>query len=527
VSYIIKIIFAMNKEIDYTKKYMINPAYTIIPDQTRAVIANAKGFDIYKPGVVEDTSISWLFNPVYAVIFSFFDGSSQLSDTLKNIAVETGMPEDKIIDFVKPFFYNEERLGIKYEFEKTDETIENKTFAIPKLFIIENINSTPRTDLHSKEEFYIKKELWDFDTFRLSHPINLTLMLNNQCVTDCVYCYANKDHKVKNPLSTEKILSLIQEANNMGVLSFDTDGGEVMLHKDWDIIVSELLKYNFVPLISTKVPLTEEQITRLKELGIKRIQISIDAWDATVLSKVLGVNETYFDKLKKTLQLLEKYEIKVAIKSVITKFNQDLKGIETLLNHLVEFSNIVTISVAPGECSLYKHGEGGFVNYRTPLEEWHKISEFISKFAKDYTINIHSQDCITNDIVFSSVEEKSKMFGTRSLCSGNMISLFILPDGQVTICEELYWSPKFILGDITQQSLMEIWNSEKATKLYNLSQSDLRPLSACKYCPDFLLCRSTLGVCWKFIYMAYGTEHWDLPDPRCPLAPPPVNEFYR
>jgi radical SAM protein with 4Fe4S-binding SPASM domain len=129
--------------------------------------------------------------------------------------------------------------------------------------------------------------------------------------------------------------------------------------------------------------------------------------------------------------------------------------------------------------------------------------------------------------VFNNVEDKAKVFGRRSLCSGNVVSLFVLPEGQVTICEELYWSPKFILGDVTKQSLMEIWNSENANKLSNLSQSDFRPRSACKYCPDFSICHSTLGVCWKFIYLAYGTEYWDLPDPRCPLAPPPVNEFYR
>jgi radical SAM protein with 4Fe4S-binding SPASM domain len=320
---------------------------------------------------------------------------------------------------------------------------------------------------------------------------------------------------------------LIKEASDIGVQSFDINGGEVMLHKDWDIIASELFKYGFLPQISTKVPLTEQQIKRLKEIGIKRIQVSIDAWDASILCKVLGVKETYFDKLKETLQLLEKYDIKVVVKSVITKFNQELKGIETLLSNLVKFSNIVSVSLAPGENSLYKHGEKGFVNYRTPLEEWRKISDFVSQFATNHTISIYPQNCITNDLIFSSVEDKMEVFGKRSLCSGNTTSLYILPDGQVTICEELYWSPKFILGDVTKQSLMEIWNSEEAIKLHNLSQSDFRATSACKYCPDFSNCRSKLGVCWKFIYMAYGTDHWDLPDPRCPLAPPPINEFYR
>jgi len=510
----------MNNEIDYKKKYMINPAYIIIPDQTRAVIATAKGFDVYKPGVEENTGMSWRLNPIYAVIFSFFDGRFPLSDTIKQISVETGLSDDCVFDFIKPFFYNTELLSIKYGDS-------GNWFPVPKQFIIENTDNTPRTDLHSKEEFYIRKELWNFDTFRLSHPTNLTLMLNNKCVTDCVYCYANKDYKVENSLSTEKILSLIKEASDLGILSFDISGGEVMLHKDWDIIVSELLKYGFLPYISTKVPITEAQIIRLKELGIQRIQVSIDAWNAAILSKALGVNESYFDKLKETLHLLEKYDIKVSIKSVITKYNQDLKGIEDLLTNLVKFSNIVSISVAPGEYSLYKQGKRGFTNYMTPIEKWNKISDFVRTFAEKFTIFIYPQGCITKDSIFNQVEDKVKVFGKRSLCSGNVVSLYILPDGQVTICEELYWSPKFILGDVTKQSIMEIWNSEKATGLYNLSQNDFRSLSACKYCPDFSICRSTLGVCWKMIYMAYGDEHWDMPDPRCPLAPSPVNEFYR
>jgi len=506
---------------------MINPAYTIIPDQTRAVITTAKGFDVYKPGILEEISISWRLNPVYAVIFSFFDGSSVLSNTVKQISDETGLPECTIIEFVTPFLYNEERLSVKYAFEKDGENLQKRRFTFPKRFIIENTENTPRTDLHSKEEFYIRKELWDFYTFRLSHPITITLMLNNKCVTDCVYCYANKDYKVENLLSTERILSLIKEANDFGVLTFDLNGGEVMLHKDWDMIVSELIKYGFLPQISTKVPLTEDQIKRLKELGIQRIQISIDAWNAATLGKVIGVKENYFNQIKKSLQLLEKYDIKVSVKSVITKFNQDLKEIETLLINLVKYSNIVKISIAPGEYSLYKYSENGFSSYRTSIEDWNKVSTFVSEFAANYAIPISTQGLLTKDTFFNSVEKKAMEFGKRSLCTGNITSLYILPDGQVTICEELYWSPKFIVGDVTKQSIMEIWNSEKAKGVYKLSQDDFRPQSACKYCPDFSICRSTLGVCWKYIYMAYGTDHWDLPDPRCPLAPMPVHEFYR
>jgi len=474
-----------------------------------------------------DTGISWILNPVYAVIFSFFDGKKILSETLKDISDEIGIKEDKIIKLIKPLFYNTEQQLINYEFERGSSGLKEKNgFAIPTLFIVENISNDYRKDLYKKEHFYIKSDVWDFKTFRLSMPINLTLMLNNKCATDCIYCYANKDYKVKNHLSTEKILSLIKEASDIGVLSFDISGGEVMLHKDWATIVSELKKYNYVPHISTKVALDEQQIKILKGLGITTLQLSIDAWNSNTLNQVIGVNETYLKKMQETLKLLEKYEIQVAVKSVITRFNQDLKEIELLLTNLIKFSNVIKISVAPGEYSIYKC-EKGFLNFRTSLKDWNVISGFVTDFGLKVSKDITPQGCLTKGEIIASPDNKNLAYNNRSLCSGNVSNLFILPDGQVTICEELYWSPKFIIGNVTHQTIMDVWNSDKATKLYYMSQNDIRTTSACKYCPKFTECRQGLGVCWKNIYQAYGEENWDLPDPKCPLAPPPINEFYR
>lgn len=118
-------------------------------------------------------------------------------------------------------------------------------------------------------------------------------------------------------------------------------------------------------------------------------------------------------------------------------------------------------------------------------------------------------------------------FKNRRLCTANYSSLFVLPDGQVTICEQLYWNPHFIVGDITRQSLAEIWNSEKALNLYYLQQNTLSDKSHCKTCKYFIDCRQKMGgVCWKEVISAYGTENWDFPDPSCPFAPDPYHDVY-
>jgi radical SAM protein with 4Fe4S-binding SPASM domain len=101
-----------------------------------------------------------------------------------------------------------------------------------------------------------------------------------------------------------------------------------------------------------------------------------------------------------------------------------------------------------------------------------------------------------------------------------------LPDGKITLCEELYWLPQFITGDLMKQSIKQAWNSEKALALYHFSQDLVREQIACKACKDFDRCHQTRGVCWKQVLYAYGKENWDYPDPRCPYAPEPFNRFW-
>jgi radical SAM protein with 4Fe4S-binding SPASM domain len=516
----------IEETVDFEKKYYINPAYIIKPDKTRAIITNTRGYDtIPYPKDNVQSSFCWILNPIYALIFSFFDGSKKLSEVIKNISSELEIESERIEKMILPYINNEDTQTIRYSKNdiKEDTLLNCNTFFIPKSFIIE-CKTTPRVDLYPKESFYIKKNLWEFDIYRLFSPTTITLMLNNKCVTDCSYCYANKKYNVEKPLSTERILALIEEADQMGTIDFELAGGEILLHKDYEVILKELYKRGFIVHLSTKMCLTEEQILKLKGIGIYNIQLSIDAWDSDILQKMLNVNHVYFDNLRKSLKLLEKHKVQVSIKAVITNLNASIKDVELLLNNLIQYKNIRHISIAPGECSLYKQ----FADYKVSAKSWKKISNYVEKFGKQYqNCDIRPQGYTPKTDMINTVQNKASMFYKRGLCSGNVTALYILPDGKVTICEELYWHPKFIVGDVTTQSIQEVWDSKEATELFFLSQKDFHNNSACKHCLDFRLCRLRLGVCWKMIFQAYGMDDWQLPDPRCPLAPPPINVFYR
>ena len=73
--------------------------------------------------------------------------------------------------------------------------------------------------------------------------------------------------------------------------------------------------------------------------------------------------------------------------------------------------------------------------------------------------------------------------------------MFVLPDGKVSVCEQLYWQPQFIIGDLKTQTLCEIWNSDKAKSLFKLNKNMFKN-SACFECKAIDLCNKKHHKCF-------------------------------
>ena len=82
--------------------------------------------------------------------------------------------------------------------------------------------------------------------------------------------------------------------------------------------------------------------------------------------------------------------------------------------------------------------------------------------------------------------------------------LFVLPDGKVTLCEQLYWHPQFILGDLKEQTLAEIWQSPRAKALFEMGQTQFRENSACTKCHIFEFCIPKLRKECNLLEMSVG-----------------------
>lgn len=487
------------------KVYILNPHYHLRDDKHRVVLFS-RGVD------GKECSPHWqsFIHPVQAVFLSFFTHYRPYRQTLAQLCDFFSSDKEDVDRIVRKLIENPEPVHVCLPYGKV---------CFPKRLLVDAETWQGKICLDAKRPGdFIGKET-DLYTSRLYvGPSLITLMLNNHCVTNCRYCYADTHTHVRNPLSTERIMDLIKEAADMQVQQVALIGGEVFLHKEWVNILDALISYGIAPeYISTKVPLTHELIMQLERLDYQgTIQVSLDTCDREVASKLLGVKNDYVEKVLQGLELLDKSSLNYQVASVLTIYNCDLALMIELYNRLSMLKRIRDWRLVPVHHSISK-GYKAISNLKPRKEQIVALFDGLVKVVERSPFPvIMNHQVLELRYRYASVG-KCPFEGSK--CTALRTHLFILPDGKATICEQLYWNPRFIVGDVTKESIREVWNSEKAMRLWQLDKEKLSSDSPCRECAVMEICYSERNRCWADVIKAYGEEGWDYPDPRCERAP--------
>ena len=137
----------------------------------------------------------------------------------------------------------------------------------------------------SEGSVYTDNELFyttDFIPKRPSVPLNLNFMITTQ-------------------LTSWQIIKVIDEAHDMGG-NLALTGGDIFAFPDWKEVIRKVGQYGFTPLLSTKIPLKEDDIYFLKESGIKFLQFSLDSIFPSTLQTMVRVKEDYIDNVKQMFE---------------------------------------------------------------------------------------------------------------------------------------------------------------------------------------------------------------------------------
>lgn len=483
-------------------KYILNHYYTLRHDKKRSYIISPSDNSYEKPIPVNAGWVSRI-HPAYAMMLSFFAVPVELEDAYKSIAKFFSAPYSTISSFFEKLLT---------EKEPTYTTLCGHENGFPiNLIILEKEEFAIRH--HYKPEDFVFEEL-DLNTSRfLQAPLSIVFMPNNTCRTNCIYCYA--DRKTKPSFLPFGIIErMIREARELNIRDVLITGGDFFMYEKWEDLLKLLIHENYKPdLISTKVPINKATIASFSKFNI-RLQISLDSNTSSIASKVLGVSRAYTAKMRNSIYDIDKTNIRYQIATVLTSFNDSLIELEKLAFFIKTLSHIERWEIRIAFSSLYTNTD--FEEIKSRREQIEHVAIWIEQNRKNFPFEIlWSPD---EDHSYMTTKGGSRFF-EGAACSANLTNMVVLPDGAVTICEQLYWNQHFIIGNINSNSISEIWNSQKALSLWRQRQEDIKEESPCRHCLDFNDCFNASNRCYANIMKAYGMANYDYPDPRCYLAP--------
>lgn len=350
---------------------------------------------------------------------------------------------------------------------------------------------------------------------RLDKPVSLMLMPTDKCFTDCEYCYACRRKIDPNALlPIPRILELVSEAADLGVININLDGGDLLARDGHLEILAHIHSEGIVAGISTKGFVSKRHAAALYDAGVRWVQVGLDSIEP-VGNKLVN-RRGYVRRAIEAIRNLAEANINVRTNSIIV--SDSLAYLPQLIDLLMTLP-LVNVKIAPAFGSAYRGTPDLLLDSRQ--KDWFR--QQMSLAAEKYPsrkgdINWECKD----DTLDLSREQAAERFHARPMCSSGRSQIVIAPDGKVVTCEMSPQDGDFVVGDCTHQTIMEVWNSEELKQWWNPPRSRFNG-TPCDDCPEFHDCIGATGQCWFRAFSTYGTPY--APHPDCRRAERPSRRW--
>ncbi len=101
------------------------------------------------------------------------------------------------------------------------------------------------------------------------------------CNLRCKHCYSESGNVSKLELSTEEAMKVVDQIADFGVTSLAFSGGEPLMRKDFFEVARHAVDAGlYVSLATNGTLLNEDNVRKLKEVGLHYVEVSLDGADA-------------------------------------------------------------------------------------------------------------------------------------------------------------------------------------------------------------------------------------------------------
>jgi radical SAM protein with 4Fe4S-binding SPASM domain len=183
----------------------------------------------------------------------------------------------------------------------------------------------------------------------------------------------------------------------------------------------------------------------------------------------------------------------------------------TLVNLLADLG-VIKVTISSYGRSIYTHRDQFFVDEYAG--KW--VEEKVKKLSDNLKGVIKASFRYYQDERYLPKEAKEEKFRTRARCTASRWGFIILSDGKVIPCDECPVENDFIVGDVTNKSIMDVWKSSLNDNFVTPSR-ELFKGTVCYECVEFEGCSINGKRCFRDAFKAYGSVYTAPPD--CPIAP--------
>ncbi len=251
---------------------------------------------------------------------------------------------------------------------------------------------------------------------------------NYACNLNCKHCMADKFQKKGRSLTLTDLRNIAEQADALGWCQFNISGGEPLILKNFDEVLTALMPEKFHIGISTNgYFLTFEKAKHLKNIGLDKVMISLDSYDSLLHNQNRNSNEAYE-------------------KAISAIWNARKAGLDTIIQHVVTHQN----AQSENTINLAKFAqENGFsldLVIAKAIGEWEgRHDVLINKDDAAFLRRLNQQYPAARRDVFPS-------YGLRGGCGALKKCFHITQYGDVLICVFMHIS----IGNIFQDSLKTI-----------------------------------------------------------------------
>ncbi len=313
-------------------------------------------------------------------------------------------------------------------------------------------------------------------TVEKRRPLSVHFDLTYRCNERCLHCYL--DHDDHGELTTAECIAVMEDLASAGTLFLTFSGGEIFLRPDLYEILAAARRLHFdVSLKTNALLVTTERAARLREFGVRRVQISVYSDVPQVHDAITKVSGSLQRTLAAIPLLLEQgLQVKLAC-PLMQENLLAYRGVMALAEKL-GIPYVLDLTITP-----MMDGSGG------PLAHRASVSSLLPVLQDPRLHACKPQPSArVNRVVESSLASLGSAVSSGNSayedlpCSAGHNSCYISPYGDVFPCVQLPQAA----GNLRRERFSDIWyHAPQLERLRGIRESHLPVCSRCQirsYC---------------------------------------------